>query len=341
MPKSCIVCSAVASPDLQLQYCAACQSALYCSKACQRKDWKEKQHRQICKLLNVGHGDRQVRTDAHTRQTDQLKEDFERFERSLPEHMKRFFKLFEESTFEGSRAAAQNMKKIAKHQTKNNQKLLLYHSLYILSIHSSNSEMLSWPNSPLLVLLQIVGPNVLSRDEDAPLEEAATRVTPLSHLAAMADPFDYSTHENQLILAKQLIEHGANVNAVSIPNGLTPLQYACYSSNVTNLDFVELLLEAGADPNIQDQQGRTSLMYTILDAPGAAKFLLNWPTTDVNTLCRFGASFPALVRCTITNFSEKIALPDNPEQIQHQFLLQQWIEIEEMLVERGARDTGD
>jgi hypothetical protein len=52
--KSCIICSAVASPDLQLQYCDACQSALYCSKAYQRIDWKKK-HTQTCKLLNAGH----------------------------------------------------------------------------------------------------------------------------------------------------------------------------------------------------------------------------------------------------------------------------------------------
>jgi hypothetical protein len=54
--------------------------------------------------------------------------------------------------------------------------------------------MLSWPNSPLLVLLQFVDPNVLIGDEE-------TRVTLLHTLADLADPFDYSTHENQVILA--------------------------------------------------------------------------------------------------------------------------------------------
>jgi ankyrin repeat protein len=43
-------------------------------------------------------------------------------------------------------------------------------------------------------------------------------------------------------LAKQLIKHGANVN-VSIPDGATPLAQACHCANVTNLDFVELLLK--------------------------------------------------------------------------------------------------
>jgi hypothetical protein len=330
MPKCCIICSAVAS-----QYCAGCQSALYCSKVCQRIDWKKKQHRQICKLLNVGHGDLQVRTHSHTDRQSSAKEQFERGERSLDEDCKRFFKLFQESTLEGSRAALRKMKTIVKRQNKNNRKFLLLHSLHFL-VRSSDSDMLSWPNSPLLVLLKFVDPNVLTGDEDAPLQEGETRVTLLRVLAYLADPFDYSTHENQLILAKQLIEHGANVNAVSIPHGDTPLHMACYAGNVTNLDFVELLLEAGADPNAQDYLGYTPLMCTNPAAPGAAKFLLNWPTTDVNITARSGESFLAKVRCTVECFSDKVALTDNPEQVQHEFLLQQWRDIEDMLVERSA-----
>jgi hypothetical protein len=66
----------------------------------------------------------------------------------------------------------------------------LFHGLEVLA-RSSNSEMLSWPNnSTLLVLLQFVDPNVLSGTEGALLEEGATRVTPLHHLAELADPFD-------------------------------------------------------------------------------------------------------------------------------------------------------
>jgi hypothetical protein len=88
MAKNCIVCRAVASPNVQLQYCDACQSACYCSRACQRIDWK-KQHRKICKLLNVGHGDMQVRDDIHTERSNELRETFERSERTLPGIYKR------------------------------------------------------------------------------------------------------------------------------------------------------------------------------------------------------------------------------------------------------------
>jgi hypothetical protein len=49
---------------------------------------------------------------------------------------------------------------------------------------------------------------------------------------------------------------------------------------------------------------------------------------------RSGASFLAFVRMTVKDFSDKIALPHNPDQVQHQFLLQQWRESEEILVEK-------
>jgi hypothetical protein len=195
--------------------------------------------------------------------------------------------------------------------------------------------MLSWPNSPLLVLLQFVDPNVLSGHE-----HVEKRYIPLHFLADVADPSNYSTHVKQLILAKQLIKHGANVNAVTRPESETPLHNACCAGIVTNLDFVKLLLKEGADANFQDYLGLTPLMYTIPDAPGVAKFLLNWPTTDANITSQSGASFLASIRTLIAAFSDEIVLPDNPDRVQRQFQLQQWREIEEMLVERGAVDTG-
>jgi hypothetical protein len=262
-----------------------------------------------------------------------VKERFEGDNRILPEGVKQFFKLFKESTLEGSRAVAQSMKKFANRQTKPVKEGMIFHSLYFL-VHHSDSEMLSWPNSPLLVLLQFVDPIVLSGDLDARLQEGEPRETPLHHLAHHLDPFDYSTHVNQLILAKQLIEHGANINAVSNPHGKTPLHYACFEGNVTNLDFIEYLLEEGADPNAQEITGLTPLMHTIPNAPGAAKFLLNWPATDANISTRFGGSVLGRVRKNVEHFAIKAARPP------HQLLLQQWREIEEMLVARGARDTG-
>jgi hypothetical protein len=66
---------------------------------------EEEAAQQICKLLNVGHGDMQLRTPIHTAVAFYVKESFEEGDRSLGEEFKRFFKVFEESTFEGSWAA--------------------------------------------------------------------------------------------------------------------------------------------------------------------------------------------------------------------------------------------
>jgi hypothetical protein len=260
----------------------------------------------------------QVRTNLHMKRSMELKEEFERNKLILGEDGKRFFKLFTESTEDKSQAAARKMKKIAKRQTKHNQRLMLFHSLQFLL--RSDLKMLSWLNSPLLVMLQFVDPNVLLGDEE-------TRFTPLHDLADLADPFDYSTHKNQVILAKQLIKHGANVNAVTSPDGKTPLQKACYSGNVTNLDFLKLLLKEGANPNSKDYLGQTPLMFSVPLAPDAAKFLLNWPTTDANITNRSGESFLVNVRSTIDLFSDR------------QLLVQPWRDIEVLLVERGVTAT--
>jgi hypothetical protein len=168
-------------------------------------------------------------------------------------------------------------------------------------------------------MLQIVDPNELFG-----LYSHDTRETLLHYFADLAEPFDYSTHENQLILSKQLIEHGANVNAISDEDSKTPLHKAYSSGNVINLDFVEYLLGEGADPNAQDDEGMAPLIYAIPDAPGAAKFLQNWPTTDAN-ITLSGTSFLRGVGATVKRLSclsINIALPENPDKVQHQFLLQ-------------------
>jgi ankyrin repeat protein len=108
---------------------------------------------------------------------------------------------------------------------------------------------------------------------------------------------------------------------------------------VTNLDFVELLLEKGANPNAQDHREMTPLMFTIQEAPGAAKFLMNWPTTDVNITTRSGDSFLAFVRSINIDFSDEAAIPGILDIVQKQFLFRQWREIEEMLVERAAQQV--
>jgi hypothetical protein len=285
----------------------------------------------------MGDGAMQVRTDQHILLLEDVEELLEAGESSFDEDGKRFFKLFQESTKEGSQAAALKMKEIAARQPKHNQIILLFHSLSLLM--RADSKKLRWPNSPLRIILQFVDTNMRygAANVEDPREEMATP-TPLHHLSYYGG---HSFHKNQVILGQQLFRHGANANLKAQPDGATPLHLACYSSVVTNLDFIQLLLEKGASLNVQDRQGKTPVMSTIPMAPGAAKFLLDWstpPTTNVDVHIINGAGLTLLdmVHSTIEEFSYKAALPDCPARARNAFLLQQWREIEKMLVERGS-----
>jgi hypothetical protein len=89
---------------------------------------------------------------------------------------------------------------------------------------------------------------------------------------------------------------------------------------VTNLDVVEYLLEAGADPNAQDHIGKIPLMYTIADTPGAAKCMLNWwPTYHgrQSSVVWRGVAWRGVAWRGVA-----------------------WRGVEERLVERGALDNG-
>jgi hypothetical protein len=139
------------------------------------------------------------------------------------------------------------MTTIADRQTEHNQKALSYYSLCLL-MHTK-SEKLLWPNSPLLVLLPSVDPNMVIGEE-----HDENRCTLLHQLVVLADPTrsDSSIYENQLTMGRQLIGHGANVNALAFPKGETPLHTACHSSVTTNLHFIQLLLK-----RVQIQMPRT------------------------------------------------------------------------------------
>ena len=58
-------------------------------------------------------------------------------------------------------------------------------------------------------------------------------------------------------LVRLLIRHHAYLDAAS-PNGTTPLMMAAYYGHESN---VKILLEAGADPQLRNQQGRTAIDF--------------------------------------------------------------------------------
>jgi hypothetical protein len=71
----------------------------------------------------------------------------------------------------------------------------LFRSVRFLVRSYSSLKMLSWAktNSPLLVLLQFVDPNIWCSET----RRESIFMTPLHHLAELADPFDYSTRTHE------------------------------------------------------------------------------------------------------------------------------------------------
>jgi ankyrin repeat protein len=57
---------------------------------------------------------------------------------------------------------------------------------------------------------------------------------------------------------KLLLEHGANPNIQDYKYGWTPLHFAVKNCHV---DVARVLLDYGADPTIRDNEGRTPLDY--------------------------------------------------------------------------------
>jgi hypothetical protein len=227
------------------------------------------------------------------------------------------------------------MKKIAARQTWRVQTAMIFHSISLLM--RADLEKLRWPNCPLRIMLQFVDANVrkgAAATEEASPEELLRGPTPLHHLSCHADPKHLSFNRNQVILGQQLFRHGANANLDASPNGCTSLHIAC---NTT------LLLENRANPNVQDSYGMTSVMATVQFAPGAVKFLLGWSTPptidiDIHITDQTGATLLDMVHSTIDEISDPhAAVYDSlDQQVIHAFLLQQWREIEKMLVERGT-----
>ena len=56
-----------------------------------------------------------------------------------------------------------------------------------------------------------------------------------------------------------LLGHGADVNAISIKGGTTPLMHACSRYVEGSLDFVRFLVERGADCEMVDTEGKRAV----------------------------------------------------------------------------------
>jgi hypothetical protein len=331
---SCQVCEKGKAEGIKLSFCNSCRSVSYCSRACQKADWKA--HKVICKKLNVGDAKQVVHPD-HQSRANQTKERAELALSECDPRLRRLFDLFFESQGDTDHTATvRKMKAILLKESRFNREAILFNFLYILS--QLPSKMLKLPTSPLKVALQFVDASVMSCP--GPNMHDGRRSTPLHWLAELSDPSKEHTLENQCILAKQLIEAGANVNARTqrCLYKITPLHNACWSGICTNLDLIQLLLDHGANPNAKDSDGKTPLHWTMGTAPGAAKFLLTYSDkTNPDILRNDGRSFLAMVRGCIAQGNYKARLSNNESIF---FQVKQWEEVEKLLVGRGAFDSG-
>lgn len=156
-----------------------------------------------------------------------------------------------------------------------NRESLLFQSIGILL--GLDSDTIAQPTSPVLVLLESgVDPNFLSHPWGGPPDDSSSR---LLHMLVGCTAPNVDIMERQIIIARQLIEAGADVNAVNGPalGKNSPLHNACFSGRCTNLDLIKLFLDHGANPNLGNCMGQTPLMMTLEMSPSAAKLLLTYP----------------------------------------------------------------
>ncbi len=215
-------------------------------------------------------------------------EALERMRRAVSEDadFAQFCKLFQESKPGGRRATALKMKQIALRKEQHERDLWLFSILNEL-VHF-DVDRLTWSNSPLLVLLECRDPTALLGGIRHPML--------LNWLAQVMHPDGHRTsYANQILLARQLVEYGVDANAAVMQNGTTPLHTACCTTGVINLDFIDFLLQSGANFNSRKYRGATPLIWTMRWAPGAAEVLIEWPATDLNIVDQKGLSMLTFV----------------------------------------------
>ena len=120
-------------------------------------------------------------------------------------------------------------------------------------------------------------------------------------VAAMAqdpDQFYSAIRENNLPQLKALLSQKSDA-AVADSRGITPLMYA---AEIGSLDAMRMLIDGGADVNVQNAFGSTALMWSVSD-PAKVRLLLDHGA-QVNTAARSGRT--ALIIAAFTNPSAAV-----------------------------------
>lgn len=338
-------------PFLYISATKGCKSTTYCSRECQQKDWSH--HKKICKFLNPGKA-QQLRHPYHIKFVG-MPEKMLAGLSGMPVDCKKLFELFR-ATESDEENRLEKMTKIVKRIPMVMREFLLQQAIAVMLSFSTKS--IERPTSPVLVLLRAgeVGPNFLSHFVDTRTPDNMS-YTALHYLAELTTP-DVEKMERQVVIAKQLIGHGADVNARAAPgqNNISPLHKAC--SICTNLDLIKLFLDNGADPNQVDDSGETPLMWTLEKSPSAARILLTYPyenniapAIDVNIRTSQGSTYLGgliyNIQCGALRTFKICFRPEFEPDVEwthllpYQYYLQQLEELKVLAVERGATGAAE
>lgn len=320
--------------------CSQCKAAYYCDKACQAEGWKAN-HRRLCKQLNVSDA-QQIHHPDHSRVEERQQLVYAAMSAS-PLHVQQIYRVF--LSGDDSVATHAKMKQLLMKEPMWARHMLMLQSLHILM--QLPKEVALKCTLPLLLAFDCgCDPNYWSRPPPTELRDDGGS-TALHWLSEMAHPKKHSSHQAQAALGRQLLGAGANVNAITdIGLGnVTPLHRACHSGAVTNLSFIRLLLENGANPNAPSApQGETPLMHTLECAMPAAKLLFTFPSIapiDVNVRSANGSTFLGGVCASASKLKLCLAMgPPSSQKAKIKLMLKQLNQVEEILVGKAAEDGG-
>ena len=177
----------------------------------------------------------------------------------------------------------------ARSLTPHNRNVVFFKALTVAAT-SVPTSFLYLESSPIARMLRHgVDPSVLSGPPPSYPSDGCGS-TALHWLAEMSSPHGGVSTENVVVVARQLLDAGADANARAERGlgGITPLIKACSSAATTNFDLIALYLARGADPNVCDDLGQTAAMHSMYFAVPAAKLLVALPSYDFSVRVHSG-----------------------------------------------------
>jgi hypothetical protein len=121
---TCKLCERGEAEGLKLSFCNSCRSVSYCSRACQKADWKA--HKVICKELNLVDA-KQIFQSDHQSLPERAEEMARCALSECDPRARRFFDLFFESQgYTDHTDTVRKMKEILRKESRFNREVILF-----------------------------------------------------------------------------------------------------------------------------------------------------------------------------------------------------------------------